>query len=56
MKNYNEDKQRVNEVIQFINTHGGIEYTQKKMYEYKQKAFDIIATIPDSEAKTALLI
>ncbi len=55
IKNYNEDKQRVNEVIQFINTNGGIEYTQKKMYEYKQKAFDIIDTIPDSDAKTGFV-
>lgn len=55
IKNYNEDKQRVNEVIQFINTNGGIEYTQKKMYEYKQKAFDIIDTIPNSAAKTGFV-
>ena len=55
IKNHNEDKERVNEVIQFINTNGGIEYTQMKMYEYKQKAFDIINTIPDSVAKTGLV-
>jgi octaprenyl-diphosphate synthase len=55
IKNHNEDKQRVNEVIQFINTNGGIEYTQKKMYEYKQKAFDIIETIPNSDAKTGFV-
>ncbi len=55
IKNHNEDKERVNEVIQFINTNGGIEYTQMKMYEYKQKAFDIINTIPDSVAKTGFV-
>jgi octaprenyl-diphosphate synthase len=54
VKNHNEDKVRVNDLIKFIQTRGGIEYAEQKMYEYKQKAFDIIATIPESEAKTGL--
>lgn len=55
VKNHNEDKERVQELIQFITIKGGIEYTQKMMYVYKQKAFDIIDTIPDSEGKTGLI-
>ncbi|HNF50029.1 MAG TPA: polyprenyl synthetase family protein, partial [Chitinophagales bacterium] len=34
VKNHNEDKAKVNELIHFINTHGGIAYTEKKMLEY----------------------
>ncbi|MDB5228897.1 MAG: polyprenyl synthetase [Bacteroidota bacterium] len=55
VKNHNEDKERVNELIKFIQTKGGIEYSEKKMYEFKQNAFDIIDTIKDSDAKTGLL-
>lgn len=55
VKNHNEDKKRVNELITFINTKGGIKYTEEKMYEYKHRAFDIIKTIDNSEAKTGLI-
>lgn len=55
VKNKNEDKEKVGELISFIKSRGGIAYTEAKMYEYKQKAFDILATIPDSDAKSGLL-
>lgn len=55
IKNHNEDKERVNEVINFINNNGGIKYTEDMMYEYKHRAFDIIKTIDNSEAKTGLI-
>jgi octaprenyl-diphosphate synthase len=55
VKNHNEDKERVNELIKFINSKGGIKYTEDMMYEYKHRAFDIIKTIEHSEAKTGLI-
>ncbi|MCO5231921.1 MAG: polyprenyl synthetase family protein [Chitinophagales bacterium] len=55
VKNHNEDKARVNELILFVNQKGGIQYTIQMMNQYKQKAFDVIATIPDSEAKEGLI-
>lgn len=55
VKNHNEDKERVNELIQFIHKKGGIEYSEKMMYAYKQRAFEIIDTINDSESKTGLI-
>lgn len=55
VKNHNEDKARVNELIKFINSKGGIKYTEDMMYEYKHRAFDIIKTIENSEAKTGLI-
>ncbi len=55
VKNHNEDKERVNELIKFINSKGGIKYTEDMMYEYKHRAFDIIKTIDNSEAKTGLI-
>lgn len=55
VKNHNENKERVDELIRFIHQKGGIEYTRQQMYVYKQKAFDIIDTIPDSAAKAGMV-
>jgi octaprenyl-diphosphate synthase len=55
VKNHNEDKERVDELIKFINTRGGIKYTEEMMYQYKNRAFDIIKTIDNTEAKTGLI-
>lgn len=55
VKNHNEDKAKVNELIHFINTHGGIAYTEKKMLEYKQKAFDIMLTMKENTARQSLM-
>ncbi|HNF19359.1 MAG TPA: polyprenyl synthetase family protein [Chitinophagales bacterium] len=55
VKNHNEDKRRVQELIQFIHKKGGIQYTEEKMHEYKLRAFEIIKTIPESPAKTGLI-
>jgi octaprenyl-diphosphate synthase len=55
VKNHNEDKEKVNELIQYITGHGGIEYTQKKMIEYKNLAYNELEDLPDSEAKHAFV-
>ena len=54
IKNHNEDKVRVNELIQYVIKSGGIEYTQQKMYEYKENAFAILNTMPANEAHNNL--
>jgi octaprenyl-diphosphate synthase len=55
VKNHNKNKKRVKEVIEFVKEHGGIEYTQKQMKNYQQKALNILDNYPDSEYKTALI-
>lgn len=55
VKNHNDDKAKVQELIDFVNHKGGIEYSIKTMNLYKQKAFDLIQTIEDSEAKEGLI-
>lgn len=55
VKNHNEDKQKVNELIKYIINHGGIEYTEKKMHEYKSLAYEELNDLPDSEAKQAFI-
>ncbi|HOU47204.1 MAG TPA: polyprenyl synthetase family protein, partial [Chitinophagales bacterium] len=55
VKNHNEDKDKVDELIQFITNKGGLKYAEEKMYEYKNRAFDIIKTIEQTDAKTGLI-
>ena len=55
VKKHNKDKKRVKEIIAFVKANGGIEYTQEKMHEYKNKAIKILNEFPDSEYKSGLL-
>lgn len=52
-KHHNKPK-KVKEVIAFVHQSGGLDYATEKMYEYQQKAIDMLAVMPDSEAKTSL--
>lgn len=42
-------------IIDKVKVSGGIEYSKKKMYEYIDKAMQIIAPFEDSEIKTAFI-
>jgi octaprenyl-diphosphate synthase len=55
VKNHNEDKTKVNELIQYIQRNGGISYTENKMLEYKKMAYLELQDLPNSEAKTAFV-
>jgi octaprenyl-diphosphate synthase len=55
IKKYNKDKNRVKEVIAFVKSNGGIEYTITKMNDYKNKALAILNDYPDSPYKKSLL-
>jgi octaprenyl-diphosphate synthase len=55
VKNYNEDKAKVNELIQYIQRNGGISYTENRMLEYKEMAYLELQDLPNSEAKTAFV-
>ncbi|MEJ6583768.1 MAG: polyprenyl synthetase family protein [Crocinitomicaceae bacterium] len=55
VKNHNENPKKVKEAIDLVIKHGGIDYTHKKMLEYKEKALNLITDVPDSEAKQAIL-
>ncbi len=55
VKNYNNDKKRVKEIIAFVNENGGIEYTVKKMKEYQKRALKILDNYPESVYKKSLI-
>lgn len=54
IKNHSTNPQKVNEVIDFINLSGGPEYARSKMYEYKEKALELLSDVPDSKYKAHL--
>ncbi len=54
IKNYNKDKNRVKELIDFVKSNGGLEYAVLKMKEYQQKALLLIKDYPDSPYNESL--
>jgi octaprenyl-diphosphate synthase len=54
VKNQNTDRKKVNEVIDYVNASGGIQYAHKKMEEYLDKAKDILKTFPTTPARLAM--
>lgn len=54
VKNQNTDKVKVNELIEQVVQHGGIQYAEQKMMEYQQQAFDILHTFPEGEIRDGL--
>ncbi|WP_194850961.1 polyprenyl synthetase family protein [Nonlabens antarcticus] len=56
VKRHNRDKKRVREVIQFVKDNGGLDYAVAAMYDYKNRALEILNTYPESEYKRSLLM
>ena len=54
VKNNSTDRAKVNEVISYVQTSGGIEYAREKMLQYKQDAIDILHSFPDTPARQAM--
>lgn len=54
VKNHNEDKKRVKEVIAFVKQKGGLEYATTKMIAYQQEALTILQEFPESTYREAL--
>lgn len=54
VKNENQNNKKVREVIDFVKASNGIEYTKQKMYEYRDKALNILNEFENSNAKTSL--
>lgn len=54
VKNESHKAERVAEVIRLVRQSGGIQYAQEAMYRYRQEAFDLLATVPESPARQSL--
>lgn len=54
VKKYNKDKNRVREVIEYVKNHGGLNYSEQVMYDYRDRALRILDDFEDSPAKDSL--
>ena len=54
IRNKNEDKKAVNQVIDFVKKSGGMDYATQVMNTYFEEALDLLKEFPESEYKTSL--
>jgi octaprenyl-diphosphate synthase len=54
IRRHNRNSLKVKEIIRFVQTSGGIEYSVRKMHEYRDRALGILNQFPDNDAKNAL--
>ncbi|MDG1517678.1 MAG: polyprenyl synthetase family protein [Flavobacteriales bacterium] len=55
VKNHNENRKKVTELIEKVKASGGIEYTKKKMYEIREEAIQMINQYPESTSRQSLI-
>ncbi|MBK9732223.1 MAG: polyprenyl synthetase family protein [Chitinophagaceae bacterium] len=54
IKNYHDNKEKVNEIIDMVLQSGGIEYAMSKMNTYKEDALQLLTSFPDSPSRRSL--
>jgi octaprenyl-diphosphate synthase len=54
VKNKKKTKQEIDEVISFVADYGGMDYSELKMNQYRDKALAILDSYPESEVKNSL--
>ena len=55
IKNHNNDKKVVKEVINYVKESGGIEYTVLKLKSFQKAAIDTLNDYPDNQYKQSLI-
>lgn len=54
IKNSKKSKSDISEVIRFVTDSGGIEFSETRMHQYRDKALAILDNYPDSDVKDSL--
>ncbi|MFN5705393.1 MAG: polyprenyl synthetase family protein [bacterium] len=54
VKYHNDEPDKVDEIINFVRSTGGLDYAERKMFDFQQKAFEILNTFPESDTKKSL--
>lgn len=54
VKNRNVDGRAVAQVLQRVRETGGIDHAKRRMYEYRDRALELLGTFPRNEARDAL--
>lgn len=55
VRNHNDSSKHIRRAIDIVIQAGGIDYAHKRMMEIKEKALQLLTTIPDSAPKQALI-
>jgi len=50
----NHKEEKVQEVIAFVRSSGGLDYARKRMFEYQQKALSILDEFPENDSRESL--
>lgn len=54
IKRYNDQPDKVLEVVQFVRESGGIDYARDSMYQYRREAFELLHAFPNSPVRQSL--
>ncbi len=54
VRRHNENRKKVNELVDYVRENGGIAYANEVMHAYYQEAREILATFPDSHYRQSL--
>jgi octaprenyl-diphosphate synthase len=55
IRKQNKNSKKVLEVLEFVKKHGGLEYAETKMNEYKNLALEIIREFPENDSRNAMI-
>lgn len=55
VRNHNQKREKVQELINYVIEKGGTQYAEKKMLEYKNAALEILSKFDDNDAKKSLV-
>ncbi len=54
VKNHNDEPEKINAIIEFVQRSGGLAYAEEQMINYQNEAFKILAHFPENEFRTGL--
>ena len=52
---HNKNSDKIKTVVDFVISKGGLEYASNMMYDYRNKAVELLETYPNSEIKTSII-
>jgi len=55
IRNGSMSHNKIFQVIEFVKAHDGLNFAEKKMYEFKKKAEEVLNSFPESAARQSLL-
>jgi octaprenyl-diphosphate synthase len=54
VKNHNDEPDKIAAIIKFVNATGGLQYAETQMKKYRDEAFEILYTLPESDSRRGL--